>query len=1164
MATPPLNAVARHLTNLLDAKRADDLPDAELVRRYRHARDEAAFAALVRRHQRLVLGVCRHVLREEADAEDAFQATFLVLARAAGTIRKRQSLASWLHGVAFRTAMNFRKSILRRRKREHAAQGRSDPESPVSRAALNELQAILHEEVERLPECYRTAFVLCCLEGRRRAETAQMLGWNEGTLSSRLAKARTLLQKRLTARGVTLSAALCALAVSREVVSAGAVAPLVARTVRGALAFSAGDTGGVVSAEAAALAEGVVQTIALTRGKTIMALLLLGVLGVVGAGVLVADQLSTGEPHRELPPTAERTPDETRGARKDGGGPMEDALPAGSTLRFGTSRFRFGIPVSTLAISPDGKTALAANANHVERLARAFDLTTGRVLFSLPYNAFAEAGAYSPDGKTLVTKDNYDLHVRDAATGKVLRTIEGPRPRNGPSNTWTWEWVKFTPDGKAIVVTSQGKFIHLIDFASGKPVRDYSVTNPEESAVAQGFPSVNDAAFAPDGKRMASGGYDNDKGNYFARLWDMDTGKEIRRFQVGKQGYGVRCLAFSPDGKTLATLGTQSGVILRLFDVDTGKEIRAFPKDGDQRPGPGSVAFSPDGKTVAAAVASIRLYDTTTGALRLRIDRRASELHFTDGGKTLTAAVSGAIYRWDTATGKVLTPEGGDSVVEQVLVTPDGSRVVTRGQDGDADVWDGTSGKHLRRFQAGWARGLAMSPDGRFLAWPVDDSGVTFADPQEPVSRFYGSRIRLYDLAKNRFVGRFPAFKGSAHDLAFTGDGKELVTVDQHPGTVCVWNFKTGTEVRRFNVGAGGLKKKGVLVGQTQLSPDGKTAVVTYGEHDGGLERLGMHERPQSVRFWDVATGKPFPEVRSSAPLDGAFSPDGRLVFTNGSRRDVVHLLPSGNPVRGPAGHNAVYEVATGVRVAALPDELTVEAAAFSRDGRFLATATADGLIQVWEVATWTRRTEFRGHRDRPTALAFTPTGQLLSGSQDTTVLLWDTRPPRVSASVSLEKAWNDLAAWKADVAFRSEGRFLAAPADTVRLFAERVRPTEALDPKRVQRWLADLNSDQFAVREAASRALRALDRPVIPYLEEALKKTEAPEVRIRVQKILDHQRRAGFPPEQLRELRAVAVLEALGDRGSRGLLKRWAGGPVGAVLTVEASRALARLETRR
>src|SRR5262249_41993753 len=214
------------------------------------------------------------------------------------------------------------------------------------------------------------------------------------------------------------------------------------------------------------------------------------------------------------------------------------------------------IPVSTLAVSPDGKIAFVANDSHMEGAARAFDLTTGRVLFT-PTNILGiKAGVFSPNGRTLVTSEYEDLYVRDAATGKVLRKIKGPHTDSGSSRSWGL--INFTPDGKAIVTVSQGKFIHLIDFETGKTIRDIAISNPE-SDLGPGWSVVNDVAISPDGKQMASGGYDNDKGNYFARLWDVETGKELRRFPLGKQGYGVGCLAFSPDGKTLATLGTQSG-----------------------------------------------------------------------------------------------------------------------------------------------------------------------------------------------------------------------------------------------------------------------------------------------------------------------------------------------------------------------------------------------------------------------------------------------------------------------------------------------------------------------------------------------------------------------------------------------------------------------------
>jgi hypothetical protein len=197
----------------------------------------------------------------------------------------------------------------------------------------------------------------------------------------------------------------------------------------------------------------------------------------------------------------------------------------------------------------------------------------------------------------------------------------------------------------------------------------------------------------------------------------------------------------------------------------------------------------------------------------------------------------------------------------------------------------------------------------------------------------------------------------------------------------------------------------------------------------------------------------------------------------------------------------------------------------------------------------------------RVTALTFAPNCRLLAGALDTTVLAWDVRPPRVAASMPLESAWNDLAAREAGQSFKSEGRFLAAPADAVKFFAEKVKPVAALDPKRIQRLLADLGSDVFAVREAASKALDGLDQQAKPYLENALKRAESLEFRLRVKRILEQQQGAALTSEQLRQIRAVMVLELLGDGASKNLLKRWAGGPVGAGLTTEASLALKRLK---
>ncbi|MCI0743109.1 MAG: sigma-70 family RNA polymerase sigma factor [Gemmataceae bacterium] len=266
------SGVLLQLRQLLDTHAAKNLTDGQLLAQFAAERDEAAFAALMQRHAPLVYGVCRHVLGHEHDAEDAFQGTFLVLARKARSIRSHNSVAGWLHGVAYRVALKARQSAARRREREMQS---AQPEiaRPSSEEAWRELQGILDEELQRLKEKYRTPFVLCVLQGKSKAEAARELDWKEGTVSSRLAQARTVLQKRLARRGVTLSAVLCGLEVAKEGASAAVPTLLFAQTLRAASAFVAGQA---VSgaANAVALAEGVLKSMAATRFKISAAVLI--------------------------------------------------------------------------------------------------------------------------------------------------------------------------------------------------------------------------------------------------------------------------------------------------------------------------------------------------------------------------------------------------------------------------------------------------------------------------------------------------------------------------------------------------------------------------------------------------------------------------------------------------------------------------------------------------------------------------------------------------------------------------------------------------------------------------------------------------------------------------------------------------------------------------
>jgi RNA polymerase sigma factor (sigma-70 family) len=303
----------------LTAERGRPGTDRELLEDFAARRSEAAFAALVARHGPMVLGVCRRLLRHEQDAEDAFQATFLALARNATSIRKREALASWLHGVAHRTALKAKRSAARRRDHE----GRRPAERPTAPGrSWDEVQAALDEEIRRLPASYRSAFVLCVLEGKSRPEAAAALGVKEGTVWSRLARARQLLQGRLTRRGIQLSALLAALAVAEAVAAARVPMALARVTVRSGLSVAAGDPAATIPSHVAALAAGVTRAMLLSKAKIAIALLVVVGLVVAGASALTRQALAL--PPEGDKPQAGAKPAAAKPARTGGkDGPVE-------------------------------------------------------------------------------------------------------------------------------------------------------------------------------------------------------------------------------------------------------------------------------------------------------------------------------------------------------------------------------------------------------------------------------------------------------------------------------------------------------------------------------------------------------------------------------------------------------------------------------------------------------------------------------------------------------------------------------------------------------------------------------------------------------------------------------------------------------------------------
>jgi RNA polymerase sigma factor (sigma-70 family) len=215
-----------------------EMSDADLLERFSARRDEAAFTALVNRHGPMVQGVCRRILGNAHAAEDVFQAVFLVLVRKSATIRRPELLANWLYGVAFRIARKARIKAIRQEARERWAEKMPTREQVLD-LEWGELKQVLDEEMNQLPEKYRAPLVLCYLQGKTNAQAAAQLGWPTGTMSERLSRARELLRRRLSRRGLSLSAALLAILLSQKAASAAVEPVLVATTVETAVSYAA-------------------------------------------------------------------------------------------------------------------------------------------------------------------------------------------------------------------------------------------------------------------------------------------------------------------------------------------------------------------------------------------------------------------------------------------------------------------------------------------------------------------------------------------------------------------------------------------------------------------------------------------------------------------------------------------------------------------------------------------------------------------------------------------------------------------------------------------------------------------------------------------------------------------------------------------------------------
>ncbi|HKB37711.1 MAG TPA: sigma-70 family RNA polymerase sigma factor, partial [Gemmataceae bacterium] len=405
------------------------LRDGELLGRYVDRRDEAALAALVHRHAPMVWGVCRRQLSHH-DAEDAFQATFIVLVHKAASIAQREAVGNWLYGVAHQAALQARRSAARRRAREVQVTEMPDAEAPQEQRT--DLQPFLDEELSRLPDHYRTVIVLSDLEGRTRKEVAAQLGCPEGTVASRLVRARSTLAKRLTKRGVALSGGALAAVLSQSTGSAGVPAAVVISTIKAASLCAAGQA--AIPVKVAALAEGVLKAMLLNKLKPALAVLVVvAMVGLIGYGMARGQQKGDAVQKQESEPKAQKDAVVKENAVKEDAiawGKEVDGLQAGLAAESITCRQGEQLKLA-FKLRNVGKTEVTADCGFPREWVPQVTTDTGgqvKVYPPPPLRGFAVPIKLTLKPGETITVYNHMVFVEPEDRAKALE----PRPVAGP------------------------------------------------------------------------------------------------------------------------------------------------------------------------------------------------------------------------------------------------------------------------------------------------------------------------------------------------------------------------------------------------------------------------------------------------------------------------------------------------------------------------------------------------------------------------------------------------------------------------------------------------------------------------------------------------------------------------------------------------------------
>jgi RNA polymerase sigma factor (sigma-70 family) len=1135
--------------------RLEEFSDAVLLERFIQGRDESAFAALVARHGAMVLRSCRRIVGDSHEAEDAFQATFLILARKAQSLRRPDALPGYLHSIARRVALKARMKATVFKGRTPLPDELPDAHSdPLSWLTARELLSVLEEEVARLPGPQRSAVLLCCLEGRTQEEAARLLGWTAGSLRGHLERGRNRLQARLLRRGIALLAALAVVAVS---CGEAASALLLHHTVKAAL-------DGGMGSSSTLLAQSVLKTMLWSKWACVVAVVLVSALAATTTAALVYRGLA-GESPEDKKPAVSATPRQAdAGKPKARTDALGDPLPEGAIRRLGTLRFRCGWGINNLLPTPDGKTLIS---NEAAGTVSVWDLATGKLLRQFPGNLQDQKYiALSPDGKLVGVGYRENIIVWDLASGKEVRRL-AQTDASG---------VAFSPDGKSLAAAGTGDDIRLWNLTDSKKITKFRWERGNH------YSSVL-ITYTPDGKTLIAGQWFDSK----IGLWDVASGK--KRQELDTKAGAIFSLALSPDGAILAAGSRQSGV--HLWDVKTGQLIRKLQAE-DVKGSTVSVTFSPDGKSLAAAETGfgkddlkdrncLHIWDVTTGKelSRFKGGNDWQRIAYSRDGKTLIVASFGVIRLLDVATWKEIGATAGSPAyfghyLESAMRSADGSTLAYRRQSDvrswetkasrevspiEIRFWDMNANREINssiEFGCFWGSMiLALAPDGRTAAISEGQSA-----------------LNLWDVRSGKLIRPIqPGKKGrpDAHALAFSPNGRMLASADDKAAGVRLWDVATGKQVGWLPLMKTTDAQEGNNWSYTcsiAFSPDSRLLAAagrTWAEGCG-------------VRIWEIATGKELPhltrrmntskeDLPSIAPgfgvfkiivPDVAYSPNGKMLAKNERPKTI-----------------SIWEAATGQqRLFLKGHEDSTVCIRFTPDNRTLASSSWDSTIRLWDLETGRELRKLTGHRGKANSLAFSADGKILvSTGDDTTILFWDvadlTHRKRLPATSLTEREWQtlweDLAKDDATKAYAAMIRMTTDGPTTIVALKARLHPIRPADAERLAKLLKDLDSDDFAVRETAGRELEKLGDVIGPTLRQTL---ERPGLSLELRRRLEALAASleELSGNRLRQVRAIEVLEMLGTAEAQRLLQTLAAGAEQARQTREARAALQRLRSAR